>query len=128
MKAHGAQSALNAARAARSVRARQHGRACSRTAGCWQTAEGFPTKRCDCRPSPSTSASERGLEERIIPARTVGPRPDKTRVTRIYRDKKRLLPEADDRVKPGDEGVLITHVRRLSALAERWATPKTASH
>jgi trk system potassium uptake protein TrkA len=111
---------------------------------------------------------ELGLEDTIIPARTVGRHlaemfegtnpleisamikaearvfsfvareedarplaeldlPDKTRVICIYRDEKFLLPEDDDRLKPGDEVVLITHSRHLPALAERWATPKQGS-
>jgi trk system potassium uptake protein TrkA len=53
--------------------------------------------------------------------------PDKTRVICIYRDEKFLLPEEDDRLKPGDEVVLITHSRHLPALAERWSTPKQGS-
>jgi trk system potassium uptake protein TrkA len=112
---------------------------------------------------------ELGLEDTIIPARTVGRHlaemfegtnpleisamikaearvfsfvareedarplaeldlPDKTRVICIYRDEKFLLPEDDDRLKPGDEVVLITHSRHLAALAERWATPKQGSN
>jgi len=108
---------------------------------------------------------ELGLEDTIIPARTVGRHlaemfegtnpleisamikaearvfsfvardedarpiaelklPDKTRVMCIYRDEKFLLPEDDDRLKVGDEVVLITHSRNLPALAERWSTPK----
>lgn len=111
---------------------------------------------------------ELGLEDMIIPARTVGRHlaemfegtnpleisamikaearvfsfvareedarplgelalPDKTRVICIYRDEKFLLPRDDDRVKAGDEVVLITHVRNLPALAERWAAPPAAS-
>jgi len=105
---------------------------------------------------------ELGLEDMIIPARTVGRHlaemfegtnpleisamikaearvfsfaareedarpiselglPDKTRVICIYRDEKFLLPGDDDRLKAGDEVVLITHVRNLPALAGRWA-------
>jgi trk system potassium uptake protein TrkA len=112
---------------------------------------------------------ELGLEDTIIPARTVGRHlaemfegtnpleisamikaearvfsfvareedarplaeldlPDKTRVICIYRDERFLLPEDDDRLKPGDEVVLITHSRHLAALAERWATPKQGSN
>lgn len=108
---------------------------------------------------------ELGLEDTIIPARTVGRHlaemfegtnpleisamikaearvfsfvardedarpigalelPEETRVICIYRDDKFLLPENDDRLKAGDEVVLITHSRHLSALAERWSTPK----
>ena len=111
---------------------------------------------------------ELGLEDTIIPARTVGRHlsemfegtnpleisamikaearvfsfvareedarplaalelPDKTRGICIYRDEKFLLPEEDDRLKPGDEVVLITHSRHLPALAERWSTPKQGS-
>ena len=53
--------------------------------------------------------------------------PDKTRVICIYRDEKFLLPEDGDRLKAGDEVVLITHARNLTALAERWAAPANAS-
>jgi len=105
---------------------------------------------------------ELGLEDTIIPARTVGRHltemfegtnpleisamikaearvfsfvardedakpiaelelPDETRIICVYRDQKFLLPGDDDRLKPGDEVVLITHSRNLPALAERWA-------
>jgi trk system potassium uptake protein TrkA len=111
---------------------------------------------------------ELGLEDMIIPARTVGRHlaemfegtnpleisamikaearvfsfvareedarpiaelelPDKTRVICIYRDEKFLLPQDGDRLKVGDEVVLVTHVRNLSALAERWTAPASAS-
>jgi trk system potassium uptake protein TrkA len=111
---------------------------------------------------------ELGLEDMIIPARTVGRHlaemfegtnpleisamikaearvfsfvardedarplaelelPEKTRVICIYRDEKFLLPQDGDRLKAGDEVVLITHVRNLSALAARWAAPANAS-
>ena len=49
--------------------------------------------------------------------------PDSTRIICLYRDQKFLLPGDDDRLKPGDEVVLITHSRNLPALAERWSTP-----
>jgi trk system potassium uptake protein TrkA len=49
--------------------------------------------------------------------------PDSTRVICLYRDQKFLLPGDDDRLKPGDEVVLITHSRNLPELAERWSTP-----
>lgn len=49
--------------------------------------------------------------------------PDSTRIICIYRDQKFLLPGEGDRLKPGDEVVLITHSRNLPALAERWSTP-----
>ena len=49
--------------------------------------------------------------------------PDSTRIICIYRDQKFLLPGKDDRLKSGDEVVLITHSRNLPALAERWSTP-----
>lgn len=105
---------------------------------------------------------ELGLEDMIIPARTVGRHlaemfegfnpleisamikaearvfsfvareedarpvaelelPGETRVICIYRDEKFLLPEDDARLKTGDEVVLVTHVRNLPALAERWS-------
>jgi trk/ktr system potassium uptake protein len=108
---------------------------------------------------------ELGLEDTIIPARTVGRHlaemfegtnpleisamikaearvfsfvardadarplsalelPEETRVICIYRDDKFLLPKGDDRLKAGDEVVLITHSRHVPALAERWSTPK----
>jgi len=49
--------------------------------------------------------------------------PDSTRIICLYRDQKFLLPGEDDRLKAGDEVVLITHSRNLPALAERWSTP-----
>jgi trk/ktr system potassium uptake protein len=49
--------------------------------------------------------------------------PDSTRIICLYRDQKFLLPGDDDRLKAGDEVVLITHGRNLPALAERWSTP-----
>jgi trk system potassium uptake protein TrkA len=49
--------------------------------------------------------------------------PESTRIICLYRDQKFLLPGDDDRLKPGDEVVLITHSRNLPALAERWSTP-----
>ena len=49
--------------------------------------------------------------------------PDSTRIICLYRDQKFLLPGDDDRLKPGDEVVLITHSRNLPELAERWSTP-----
>jgi len=111
---------------------------------------------------------ELGLEDTIIPARTVGRHlsemfegtnpleisamikadarvfsfvardddakpiaelelPDSTRVICLYRDQKFLLPGDGDRLKPGDEVVLITHSRNLPALAERWSTPTQAA-
>lgn len=111
---------------------------------------------------------ELGLEDMIIPARTVGRHlaemfegfnpleisamikaearvfsfvareedarpvdelelPGETRVICIYRDEKFLLPEDDARLKAGDEVVLVTHVRNLPALAERWSAPPAGS-
>ena len=53
--------------------------------------------------------------------------PDATRIICLYRDQKFLLPGEGDRLKSGDEVVLITHSRNLPALAERWSTPKQAA-
>lgn len=53
--------------------------------------------------------------------------PDATRIICLYRDQKFLLPGDGDRLKPGDEVVLITHSRNLPALAERWSTPTQAA-
>ena len=53
--------------------------------------------------------------------------PDATRIICLYRDQKFLLPGEGDRLKSGDEVVLITHSRNLQALAERWSTPKQAA-
>lgn len=47
--------------------------------------------------------------------------PDTTRVICVYRDEKFLLPGDDERLREGDEVVLITHSRHLGALTERWA-------
>jgi trk system potassium uptake protein TrkA len=47
--------------------------------------------------------------------------PDEARVICIDRDEKFLLPQDDARLKAGDEVVLVTHVRNLAALAERWS-------
>lgn len=110
---------------------------------------------------------ELGLEDMIIPARTVGRHlaemfegtnpleisamikaearvfsfvarkadagpiaglelPETTRIICVYRDEKFLLPQDNDRLKAGDEVVLITHSRHLPALTERWAAPTQA--
>ena len=53
--------------------------------------------------------------------------PDATRIICLYRDQKFLLPGEGDRLKSGDEVVLITHSRNLPALAVRWSTPKQAA-
>lgn len=49
--------------------------------------------------------------------------PDETRVICCYRGDKFLLPEMDDRLKEGDELVVITHSRNLPELDKRWGTP-----
>jgi trk system potassium uptake protein TrkA len=46
--------------------------------------------------------------------------PDETRVICCYREEKFTLPEAEDRLKAGDELVVITHSRNLPKLNERW--------
>jgi trk system potassium uptake protein TrkA len=46
--------------------------------------------------------------------------PDDARVMCVYRDNAFLLPLPGDRLRTGDEVVLITHVRHLPALDERW--------
>ncbi len=46
--------------------------------------------------------------------------PEMSRVICIYRDGKFLLPEADAKLKTGDEVVLITHRKNLPELLKRW--------
>lgn len=46
--------------------------------------------------------------------------PDGSRVICLYRDGKFALPEADDKLKTGDEVVVLTHNRNLAKLQQRW--------
>jgi trk system potassium uptake protein TrkA len=46
--------------------------------------------------------------------------PDQTRVVCCYRRGDFTLPRPDDRLRTGDEVVVITHSRNLPALEERW--------
>jgi len=47
--------------------------------------------------------------------------PDQTRVICIYRDDRLIFPEADTKLKPDDEVVLLTHRERLTELQEQLA-------
>lgn len=46
--------------------------------------------------------------------------PEDARVVCIYRDDELILADADTRLKPRDEVVILTHSRHLSELRERW--------
>jgi trk system potassium uptake protein TrkA len=46
--------------------------------------------------------------------------PDQTRIVCLYREDRFSLPDPDDRLRVGDEVVVITHSRNLSKLEERW--------
>lgn len=46
--------------------------------------------------------------------------PADTRIICIYRKDGFIIPEHDTKIAKGDEGVLITHSRHLSALRKRW--------
>ena len=46
--------------------------------------------------------------------------PDETRVICCYRAEKFILPTPEDRLRAGDELVVITHSRNLPELDERW--------
>ncbi len=48
--------------------------------------------------------------------------PDQSRVVCIYRDNNLVLPAADDKIRNGDEVVIITHRKNLPELKERWGT------
>lgn len=50
--------------------------------------------------------------------------PNRSRVICIYREGAFLLPGGDDKIKDGDEVVVITHRNSLPELVERWG-PKT---
>jgi trk system potassium uptake protein TrkA len=50
--------------------------------------------------------------------------PKDSRVICLYRDGKFLLPEPDDKLRAGDEVVVITHSRNLPAMEERWGPRK----
>lgn len=47
--------------------------------------------------------------------------PDQTRVICVYRDDRLIFPEADTKLKPDDEVVLLTHRERLTELQEQLA-------
>ncbi len=49
--------------------------------------------------------------------------PELSRVICLYRDDKFILPDADTRLKAGDEVVVLTHRKHLEELAQRW-TPR----
>lgn len=46
--------------------------------------------------------------------------PEETRVICLYREEKFTLPKPEDRLRAGDELVLITHSRNLPELDKRW--------
>mgnify|MGYP001061087110 CR=1 FL=1 len=46
--------------------------------------------------------------------------PDESRVICLYRDGKFRLPEADTKLQPGDEVIVLTHSRNLAWLQQRW--------
>lgn len=46
--------------------------------------------------------------------------PDDSRVICLYRDGKFRLPEADMKLQPGDEVIVLTHSRNLAKLQQRW--------
>jgi trk system potassium uptake protein TrkA len=46
--------------------------------------------------------------------------PEQSRVICIYREGTFILPGADDKIKDGDEVVVITHRKNLTELKERW--------
>lgn len=50
--------------------------------------------------------------------------PDETRVICIYRQERFSLPDPGDRLRTGDEVLLITHNRAMPDLEERWGRPK----
>ncbi len=51
--------------------------------------------------------------------------PDDCRVICIYRDESFILPGKNDEIRTGDELVIITHSKNVTALTERW-NPVTA--
>ncbi len=48
--------------------------------------------------------------------------PDQSRVICIYREHNFILPSVDDKIRQGDEVVIITHRKNLPQLQERWST------
>lgn len=46
--------------------------------------------------------------------------PEQARVVCLYRDGEMLFADAETKLRPGDEVVVITHSRHLSELRERW--------
>jgi trk system potassium uptake protein TrkA len=46
--------------------------------------------------------------------------PKQSRVIIIYREENFILPGADDKIRDGDEVVIITHRKNLNELKERW--------
>ena len=48
--------------------------------------------------------------------------PDQSRVICIYREDSFILPGADEKIRDGDEVVIITHRKNLPQLEERWST------
>ncbi|NLF54595.1 MAG: TrkA family potassium uptake protein [Thauera phenolivorans] len=60
----------------------------------------------------ATAADARPVGEIDLPAGS--------RVMFFYRDERFTLPEADTRLAPGDEVVVVTHSRNLETLQARW--------
>jgi trk system potassium uptake protein TrkA len=54
--------------------------------------------------------------------------PDETRIVCVYREEHFSLPDPDDRLRAGDEVVVITHGRNLPKLEERWGRRLSARH
>ena len=52
--------------------------------------------------------------------------PPDTRIICVYRDSQLLLPETDTRLKADDEVILITRLKHLPQLVERWHAKKDA--
>ncbi len=50
--------------------------------------------------------------------------PEQSRVICIYREDNFILPGADDKIRDGDEVVIITHRKNLPQLQERWNTAR----
>jgi trk system potassium uptake protein TrkA len=48
------------------------------------------------------------------------PLPDQSRVICIYRGGEYVIPQDDDKLKEGDEVLIITHKKHLPALDDRW--------
>ena len=49
--------------------------------------------------------------------------PDRTRIVCIYRGSGFLLPEEGERLKDGDEVLVVTHKKNLAGLSKRWGNP-----